>query len=89
MTTDRVNAQAENNEASHSPLKIALWIFVVVFAFYFLIQFFMNGVLVEIEEKQERGDYVFTGDECRFAELANWVTGRNVPCVPTKVVKTD
>lgn len=89
MTTDSVNAQAENNEASHSPLKIALWICLAVFAFYFFIQFLMNGVLVEIEEKQERGDYVFTGDECRFAELANWVTGRNVPCVPTKVVKTD
>lgn len=89
MTTDRVNAQAENNEASHSPLKIALGICVVVFAFYFFIQFFMNGVLVEIEEKQERGDVVFTGDECKFAELANWVTGRNVHCVPTKIVKAD
>lgn len=89
MTTDRVNAQAGNNEASNSPWKIALGTCLVVFAFYFFIQFFMNGVLVEIEEKQERGDVVFTGDECRFAELANWATGRNVPCVPTKVVKAD
>lgn len=77
-----MDKQSKRPSKGASPITIVGLIMAGFVAVYFLSFVMANGFLVTIEEQQEFGNQPITGDQCKVVGLANWFTGRNVPCWP-------